>query len=123
MLNQRQSFILKDLEAAKEPITAKALAAKYNISLRTIRNDINEISDYVNTLEGVSFIKVPGLGMRIDAKQNIYNQLEKEINLENLSIYRAEDRSHVLLFCFLLLPNPITAEALAEKMRYQKIPS
>ena len=48
MLNQRQSFILKDLEAAKEPITAKALAAKYNISLRTIRNDINEISDYVN---------------------------------------------------------------------------
>ena len=50
MLNQRQSFILKDLEAAKEPITAKALAAKYNISLRTIRNDINEISDYVNTL-------------------------------------------------------------------------
>ena len=42
MLNQRQSFILKDLEAAKEPITAKALAAKYNISLRTIRNDINK---------------------------------------------------------------------------------
>ena len=120
MLNQRQSFILKDLEAAKEPITAKALAAKYNISLRTIRNDINEISDYVNTLEGVSFIKVPGLGMRIDAKQNIYNQLEKEINLENLSIYRAEDRSHVLLFCFLLLPNPITAEALADKMQLSK---
>lgn len=120
MLNQRQSFILKDLESAIEPITAKALAVKYNISLRTIRNDINEISDYVNTLEGVNFIKVPGLGMRIAAEKNIYSQLEKEINLENLSIYRAEDRSHVLLFCFLLLPNPLTAEELADKMLLSK---
>lgn len=120
MLNQRQSFILKDLESAIEPITAKALAVKYNISLRTIRNDINEISNYVKTLEGVNFIKVPGLGMRIATEKNIYNQLEKEINLENLSIYRAEDRSYVLLFCFLLLPNPITAEELANKMQLSK---
>lgn len=120
MLNQRQSFILKDLESAIEPITAKALASKYNISLRTIRNDINEISNYVKTLEGVNFIKVPGLGMRIATEKNIYDQLEKEINLENLSMYHAQDRSQVLLFCFLMLPNPLTAEELADKMQLSK---
>ena len=59
MLKERQLCILSDLENTKVFISAKALAEKYDVSLRTVRNDIDEIAYEVAAKEWDMAPKTP----------------------------------------------------------------
>ena len=61
MLNDRQLNIVNDLEQTDQLITANSLAEKYHVSLRTIRNDIEEI-DYSTKKYDMEFLRVPICG-------------------------------------------------------------
>ena len=62
MLNDRQKNIILELENTLSPVTAKELADKYSVSLRTIRNDIALITEFTQ-LHQAKIVKVPHVGM------------------------------------------------------------
>lgn len=113
MLNERQKKIIGDLETTTILITAKMLADKYKVSLRTIRNDINEIASYVKQ-QKEQFIRIPGQGMRINSSRPLTERfLQVFLNREFLYLSE-EERSLLLLLQFIFKKNPISIEALCE---------
>ena len=84
MLNDRQLNIVNDLEQTDQLITANSLAEKYHVSLRTIRNDIEEI-DYSTKKYDMEFLRVPKVGMKIIAKESIYQKLLSDSSISSFS--------------------------------------
>lgn len=110
MLTERQKQIIKDLEMTQIPITADALSKKYEVSLRTIRNDINDIAEELKTMD-CTFQRTPHVGMQIISKHQITQQVSMKM-VDYLSL-ESKNREHLILLCFLLKTNPITIEYLA----------
>lgn len=119
MLNSRQLLVMEDLEKATNPITAKALAEKYHVSLRTIRNDIDEIALEVKE-NGGTFIRIPHVGLRIASEEKISKKLSDQIQLSNFITLKSEERRIVLALIFLLLPSPLTLQKLEELLLISK---
>ena len=112
MLNQRQKSILKDLAKAKKPISAQKLAEKYNVSLRTIRNDTDDIEESLKGQDAV-FSRIPGVGMKIITKQLIKIESDALTNHE-FYFLSVSQRSLLILLEFLCKENPLTLAVLSE---------
>ena len=113
MLKERQLCILSDLENTKVFISAKALAEKYDVSLRTVRNDIDEIA-YEVERHGGTLLRVPNKGLRVEGDGAIYHALMEELASDSFSVLEKKQQLLVLLSVFFLRPNPITVNFLAE---------
>ena len=112
MLNTRQRMIVSDLSKSNKFITANTLANKYSCSLRTIRNDIKEITVFLEKTDA-KFIKLPGSGMRIIAKNNIYEK-DKEYFCKDFISYESDIKNIMLLLSFTFHSNPLVLNDLAD---------
>lgn len=118
MLNKRQTLILSDLEETDVLITSQSLADKFNVSLRTIRNDIDEISDYIKDTDA-DFIRIHGVGMRIVSNNKISKENVSYDN-SNFAFYSEEDRNLLFFLSFIFNENPITSSFLSERFDISK---
>ena len=120
MLNDRQLNIVNDLEQTDQLITANSLAEKYHVSLRTIRNDIEEI-DYSTKKYDMEFLRVPKVGMKIIAKESIYQKLLSDSSISSFSSLSIDQQNYVLALAFLFRPNPITLDFLTDLTQISKV--
>lgn len=119
MLNDRQKRVLKDLETSDILVTAKMLAAKQHVSLRTIRNDINEISRYVDE-NGAQFVKLPGQGMKIISEINLSSHFNEAHLMKNFPIASTNERMFLMSLEFLFCENPISINSLCDHFQVSR---
>lgn len=100
ILNKRQIDIIRDLENSAQYISAKSLSESYEVSLRTIRNDINEITEFLSDYDCV-FEKIPHVGMRIQSSENIYKGLSRNSRLHSFYAFSEKIRSQTIDLVFL----------------------
>lgn len=113
ILNKRQMAVLSELENTEDAITSKYLAQKFGVSLRTIRNDVDAIDEFIKGT-GASFIRVHGVGMRIVSKNKLakaYNNLENK----NFAFYDEDERSLLIMLSLIFNDNPVTSSFLSER--------
>ena len=119
MLNKRQRSMIEDLENTSVLITAQNLADKYKVSLRTVRNDIQEISEYA-VKNGAEIIRIPGQGMRISAKKKLSSSFQKVLNQKDFPYLSEQERVALLLINFLFEKEAISASELAERFEVSR---
>ena len=113
MLNQRQKNIVRDLESSKTAVSAKSLAQKYQVSIRTIRNDTLVIQDYARS-NSLNFLHIPGVGLRI-ITDTLPKEIDNSLKMNEFAVAGEENRSVMIAMCFLLHPNPITYDYLSRQ--------
>ena len=120
MLNDRQFNIIRDLETAKDLITANTLAEKYKVSLRTIRNDIEEISYAVSKYD-IEFLRVPKMGMRIISNGNLHTRLLNDYHSTSFLSLSQNQQNYLIALMFLMLDNPVTLDTIGEVTQISKV--
>ena len=90
-MNKRQIEILKNLHSKKEFTTFAHLAEKFNVSVKTVRNDIGAIKDFLDgeigagADLGANFIETkPHLGVRLNVSEEEWQKisLQDDENVE-----------------------------------------
>lgn len=121
MLNKRQNQIVKELTNTKELITAKYLADKYGVSIRTIRNDVIIIIEHLKDID-VEFIRKHGIGMRIVSKnyKTTQNLLDTNIYCKDFIYYDKVIRNVLISIYFVMNKNPISAQELSDRFFVSK---
>lgn len=119
IMKERLKLIIEDLKAATKPITAKELARRRNVSLRTIRNDLNEI-DKIITKNGGALVKIPGVGILLNPafKEDIHQYLSV-VEFIELN-YRQRSVIIFLLFALSTQNQPMGAEVIADVLDISK---
>ena len=105
--------MIRDLERSAITITASQLAEKYNVSLRTVRNDIEEIAQYLRE-QNIEFIRIPGQGMRIISGKEISSKLSQVLKNSEFPYLDSTQRSIILLFNLLFADGPVSIGELCE---------
>lgn len=115
VLNKRQIDIIKFLKDIEEWITIKTVANKFDVSERTIRNDLDVINIVLNK-ENIKIEKKPKIGIKII----IINQnLDDIISSYDNKIYSSNQRAMIIAI-ILLIKEYSTIECLAKEMQVSK---
>ncbi|NPV44991.1 MAG: transcription antiterminator [Firmicutes bacterium] len=114
-LTERQRLIIEDLLNNSSHIPAKALAKKFNVSVRTIRYDLDNI-EYWLRARNIPLIKKPNAGVWLDLKDAAREELKREIgHIDPCEGVLSRDERHYLVLLELLKSvNPLTADFLAD---------
>ena len=119
LLTERQRLIVRDLLNEEKNIIAKKLADKYNISLRTVRYDLDNIEYWLKEM-GATLVKTPRVGMRVENKINALKAI-KDMNFNaNEVLFSSKDRANIILIKFMLSCKPITSERFAEELNVSR---
>lgn len=105
--------MIRDLEKTVISINARQLSEKYGVSLRTVRNDINEIAEYIKG-KNADFIRIPGQGMRIISNGSVSAQLDQVLLNRDFPYLDSRQRSILLLMNFLFASGPLSTNDLCE---------
>lgn len=116
VLNKRQIKIIKYLEDKQEWITAESIANLFDVSERTIRNDLSSIKEFLSEND-IRLEKKPKLGIKIHLKtnQSINGILKEDKN----KLYASDDRA-IMIAIMLLVSNNTTIEKLADYIKVSK---
>lgn len=107
MLQERQKQILLKLETQSQPLTAQQLAQMFQISLRTIRYDIQKIKEFT-TEHQIEFIRSPKVGMHIVSTRPISEYFIEVYEKKNYYYIDEKGRKLLILLYFLMKQNPVT---------------
>ena len=110
-LTKRQREILCTLIKADDYMTLDALAETFNVSKRTIQNDLNYIE-----LNNINLIKKPSYGIKIDGDIEKYKELIK--TFENRFLDKNERIDYIIIH--LLNENNTTYLKIAEELRVSR---
>ena len=113
MLNKRQKLMIRDLERSAITLTAAQLAEKYDVSLRTIRNDVEDIARYLKE-QNIEFIRIPGQGMRIISGKDVSSGLNQILKNSEFAYLDNTQRSILFLFNLLFSDGPVTIGELCD---------
>lgn len=113
MLNERQKKIVLDLMNSRIPVTGRQLAEKYDVSLRTIREDTGEIAAFCRQ-KNLNFLRVPGKGMRILSDSHDSQLFFSVLSLGSFSSLDPQERIVILFLQFLFRHQPLTFDGLSE---------
>ena len=95
--------ILKVLNKAKGYVKAEELAHDFNVTTRTIRNDLTLLEEFLQGQE-IELIKKRNLGIVL-SKKNIpdkeFSELTEKI-LEEKDFYSSDERERMIMECLLL---------------------
>lgn len=121
LLNDRQANIVIDLINTKEPLTAKKLAFKYNVSVRTIRYDLQFIESWLEDRK-VYLIRKPRVGIWIECSNFLREKLLEQVKNINpyIKVLSKEERKKVIILELFKQSAPVTSEHLAEKTDVSK---
>ena len=117
VLNERQSSIVMDLVETKFPITAKELASKYDVSIRTIRYDLEIVESWMED-ESLNFIKKPKIGMWLDIDDNQRESIKHKLGSIDpyIKFLSKDERKRIILEELIKASTYITGEYLCEKV-------
>ncbi len=104
ILSKRQNNILFYLLSLNNKITIEAISKKFDISPRTVRNDLYVLEDFLSGYE-VNIVKKPKEGIFIKGDKNNILKLRNDLNLIDYRLLDFEERSKVI--SLLLLCNEI----------------
>lgn len=115
-LNKRQIKIIYFLENKLEWTTIENIAKVFDVSERTIRNDLDSIVAFLQE-NNIELERKPRLGVKINLKrnQNINNILRECTN----KVYTANDRV-IMIAIILLIRNSTTIEKLSDYIQVSK---
>lgn len=116
ILNKRQIEITNFLENKLEWITIENIAKIFDVSERTIRNDLDSIGSFLQQ-NNIELERKPRLGVKINLKrnQNINNILKGCTN----KLYTADDRV-IMIAIILLIRDSTTIEKLSQYIQVSK---
>lgn len=115
-LNKRQKEIVNFLGQKQEYITLNNISKYFDVSPRTIRNDLDSIEEMLKK-NNIVLERRPKVGIRLVLKDDQYvEDLFK--NCES-NIYTSEDRV-TLIILILILKNKVTIEELADELLVSK---
>lgn len=105
------------LQDRSKGVSLSRLAQKYNVTERTLRNDLHMINDYLKSL------KMPEIRILSDGALEFEGEIDEQRllgHLRNLDIYdyhmQMNERADIILVILITRDNYITAEELAEKL-------
>ncbi len=116
-LNKRQIDIIKFLKGIEEWITIKTIAKKFDVSERTIRNDLYIIDDIFNKNNSIIIEKKPKIGIKMIIKNN--QNLDEIINSYDNKIYSCGQRA-IIIAMILLIKEDSTIEEISKEMNVSK---
>ncbi|MCG1027101.1 BglG family transcription antiterminator [Virgibacillus halodenitrificans] len=124
MLNFRMEVILRELMAAKSPITGNYLATINEVTPRTTREDIKSL-DSVLVNYGARVISVMGQGYQLNIMeekqfQNLLKEVTEGSDGNNLLVNTPEERVSFLIKYLLLTSNYVKLDELAERLYVSK---
>ena len=115
ILSKRQKDIIKLLERKEEYITIKSISEKFDVSPRTIRNDLDIIESIINRYK-INIDRRPKIGIKLILEPG---QRIKFSEIENYTIYSSEERIVVIVLT-LIIKGKVTIEKLAEGLNISK---
>lgn len=116
ILTKRQIKITNFLESKLEWTTIENMSKAFDVSERTIRNDLDSIGAFLKE-NNIKLERKPRLGVKINLKrnQNINNILKECTN----KLYTADDRV-IMIAIILLIRNNTTIEKLSDYIQVSK---
>lgn len=108
-LNKRQKDILNFLELKDEYITIKYIADLFDVSSRTVRNDLNTIEELIKQ-SNITLEKKPSVGIRLNLKNN--QSIKTIIEDNKVKVYSPEERV-VISILMLIIKGKVTIEELS----------
>ncbi|AYE34976.1 BglG family transcription antiterminator [Clostridium septicum] len=115
-LNKRQKEILILLEKKEEYMTLNEISKFFDVSSRTIRNDLDSI-EYILKKYEVQLDRKPRLGVKLILKDGQY--INEIITSSEINIYSSEDRILIIILV-LLIKGKATIEELANEIGVSK---
>ncbi|WP_022795144.1 BglG family transcription antiterminator [Marinococcus halotolerans] len=120
MLTLRQKKILKYLLDHHEFTSTKTLAARYNISLRSILNDLDKIENF-SMNQGIRVERNKKEGIALHYSKDPITLPELNDRKEDLlPKYTANERAYEIILSFLKSSKPVSTTALADKLNTTK---
>lgn len=117
-LKPRQQTILNQLLDSQFPMTSKHIAELLEVSPRTVRYDLEVISDWLKRFE-VDLKKVPKKGVWIENTQMAKEKIGKDLSRDEVITYRIltpEERRREILAILFAAEDYITVSALAQAL-------
>lgn len=117
-LTKRQKDILIQLLNSSHYISYDFLRTKYEISQRSLRNDMNDISNYLKEFH-LSLHKVPIQGIKICGNKEQIAKLSKKMRNERISLLLSSEKV-ICITLVLLIEDHVTYDFLAEILECSK---
>lgn len=122
MLNTKEKNI-KDIMVllihSDIPMTIEQLAATIEVSAKTVRNYLNEISEKFRFF-GIELIKKPNIGTFIEATPDQRSKLKKNLFLDDINPYSSEYRQKYIVKILLKNRYTYTIQLLADDLYCSK---
>ncbi|WP_024614896.1 BglG family transcription antiterminator [Clostridium sp. Ade.TY] len=115
-LNKRQKDILKFLELKKTYTKLDEIAKNFDVSPRTVRNDLSAIEELLVNSE-VTLERKPRLGIRLILNEDQY--VEKLIEKIDYNVYSSDERITIIIL-LLIIKGRVTIEELANDVGVSK---
>lgn len=119
-LNKRQTEIITDLLNKNEYVSAKAIAEQFNVSIRTIRYDLELIEYWLNENKA-NVVKVPNKGIMIKATTDralLFEKL-KFLSVEN-RVLSVKERVNYIIIGLLANERGLSIEELSDRLLLSK---
>lgn len=119
-LSVRQKQIFQLLLNSNDYVSCKEIAAKLNVSIRTIKSDINGLKDIIKDMDPLCHIEsVPSKGYKIQSNYDLELSENKYLSKSyffTANKYLEDDIRQTKMFLDILhLPQPVTINLLIEK--------
>ncbi len=115
-LNKRQKDILKFLELKKTYTKLDEIAKNFDVSPRTVRNDLSAIEELLVDSQ-VTLERKPRLGIRLILNEDQY--VEKLIEKIDYNVYSSDERITIIIL-LLIIKGRVTIEELANDVGVSK---
>lgn len=102
----------------EENCSSEKLASEFSVSKRTIRNDINELNDFLETYDSKVILK-RGIGYELLEKEHVqplYQELSTQNNSTIQQLESSEDRIKQLLILLLLSEKELSIDELCNQI-------
>lgn len=116
MLSNRQIQILKVLNESQDFITTVELAKKFQVSSRSIRNDLDTIQ-YFTKNQPIEILRKPRYGIKFINKENF--QIEQLFCNNDMKLYSKKERAFIIII-LLVIDGKITMDEAAQKLEVSK---
>lgn len=122
ILTTRQKKIAQYLLDETQVFTAKSLADYFKVSTRTIRNDLDKVSEWINTNDGCVYHSQPGKGVWISfasdySQKHAINNLILQTSIhKKYQYYSSEDRKWRLISGLIFANKYLTGKELIQKI-------
>lgn len=122
ILKERYINIMKEILQSTEKVDTAYLKTKFKVSERTIRNDLKEIDQYIQSKKLPGLTRSKKTGIRLDVTDIIKEQLLEDLRGTDQNIYalNSEERMHYILLYLIMSDEPVSVNEIADKLGFSK---